>query len=94
MRFRKFASLSHKDNSLPMKASNYFLFTTFFFGTNNIHLSAIIPVANGRNISGDTLQSSCDQSRFLKDSARCGQSHLLKSNLSNIFVGGLDFYFE
>ena len=32
MRFRKFASLSHKDNSLPMKASNYFLFTTFFLG--------------------------------------------------------------
>ena len=27
-----FASLSHKDNSLPMKASNYFLFTTFFLG--------------------------------------------------------------
>ena len=90
MRFRKFASLSHKDNSLPMKASNYF-FTTFLGGENNIHLSAIIPVANGSNISGDTLHSSCAQSRFLKDSARCGQSHLLKSNLSNIFVAGFDF---
>ena len=87
MRFCNFASLSQKDNSLPMKASNYFLFTTFFW-TNNIHLSAIIPVANGSKISGDTLHSSCAQSRFLKDSARCGQSHLLKSNLSNIFVAG------
>ena len=80
MGFSKFASLSHKDISLPMKTSNYFLFTTFF-GTNNIHLSAIIPVANGSNISGA-------QSRFLKDSARCGKSHLLKSTLSNIFVVG------
>ena len=84
MRFCKFASLSHKDNSLPMKAS-YFLPR---FLLNNIHLFAIIPVANGSNISGDTLHNSCAQSRFLKDSARCGQSHLLKSNLSNIFVAG------
>ena len=39
MRYRKFASLSHKDNSLPMKASNYFIFTTFFW-TNNICLQS------------------------------------------------------
>ena len=39
MRFSKFASLSHKDNCLPMKASNYFLFTTFFL-TNNMHLQS------------------------------------------------------
>ena len=31
---------------------------------------------------------SCAQSRFLKDSASCGQSHLLKSNLSNLIEAG------
>ena len=43
---------------------------------------------NGSNISGGTSHRSCAQSRFLKDSASCGQSHLFKSNLSNIFEAG------
>ena len=87
MRFRKLRFFLIRIILFRLKLVITF-FLPRFLGTNNIHLSAIIPVENGSNISGDTLHSSCAQSRFLKDSARCGQSHLLKSNLSNIFVAG------